>query len=800
MSETTPTPFADAPRRRNPVSPNNLYTSADPSVNVSLPKPSRPHLVGAEAAAKQVEIMTGSRDTVVRLCAIHKPSKSVIEKAGTFAALLPEFIKLAEGGSNIYIRAQPTRPELLDNVKATDSDVIGMRCLYADGDETALPTSWHVEPNFVLHQPDTGRWWAGWRITDGQVEDIRDMVARIARHYGSDLQVINESRLIRAACFPRWKENPVTKAWERFAPYELEVCNPTPTELWMHQGLAPLPPRTVIDRSRLNDDDVISEKRLRDLLAFIDPFNRDDWRNSIFAIRDAKVLRPNLERLEPDEVLTLCDQHASGALWAEHPGPKLPRCDVGNYVDPSDTEKLFYGPRGNGAQVRLGTVVHTAQAHANKQGKVVPAETCRPGAAELGLAAVRPGAAKPGLGESTADDDMWIAPLCDIKTTPAPWIIEGLIGAKNIGFLSGGQGSLKTQDALMAAVCCITGRDYYGHKVLKTGPVLYLALEDDASTKTRLAAVCDGVGLTSEERAGVDAWFFAKKVDAGVKFPRDLEKMMRAVAWIKQKTEHEVVLIALDTFRELLTGTVNDEKDVSPVIDTAKELARPGPAVMMIGHVSAEGAKQPLEQRRPKGITDIEDRSDFIIMKEADAHGGTAAFYTLKVKNGAAKRRFDLTVRPGLGGFPVQSLAASGAARSDMQPQGRKARPAGGGKSKHAPSNPFEDERTAKVAVSVLQKERHKAHRTTAVVEMMMQEAHFDIEAKSLGERIKRLSRNKDCPLNKMFRPAASTDQAWRYYDHSEAGAGPFTVSGQSDRAARTGFTMHPDMSTAGTA
>ncbi len=173
-----------------------------------------------------------------------------------------------------------------------------MRGAYADLDGKLRPSVWHEEPNFMLIHPDLpDRSWAGWRITGGTKDDIRDTVGRIAQHYGSDPKITNESRLIRLAGFRRWKENPETKAWEPSAAYELEIGQGGPTELWQHAGLKPLPPRAKHDASRLNDDDVISAKRLRDLLAFIDPADRDDSLRVIKAVSEAKVLLPNLEQI-----------------------------------------------------------------------------------------------------------------------------------------------------------------------------------------------------------------------------------------------------------------------------------------------------------------------------------------------------------------------------------------------------------------------------------------------------------------------------------------------------------------------
>lgn len=68
-------------------------------------------------------------------------------------------------------------------------------------------------------------------------------------------------------------------------------------------------------------------------------------------------------------------------------------------------------------------------------------------------------------------------------------------------------------------------------------------------------------------------------------------------------------------------------------------------------------------------MSDFTDRADLVILKEADVNAGTAAFFTLKVKNAPARQRFNLTVRPGLGGISVQALAGIGAPRQSGAPR-----------------------------------------------------------------------------------------------------------------------------------
>jgi hypothetical protein len=143
---------------------------------------------------------------------------------------------------------------------------------------------------------------------------------------------------------------------------------------------------------------------------------------------------------------------------------------------------------------------------------------------------------------------------------------------------------------------------------------------------------------------------------------------------IERQTGQIPVLVIIDTLREGLSGSVSKEEDVSPFLDAAGKIARKGPAVVLVAHISQDAARnQKLEDRTPKGLTDFCDRAAWVVLKEANVAQGTAALFALKVKNGPARWRLDLTVRPGLRGIPVQALAEKqgpGTPRAKHDPHG----------------------------------------------------------------------------------------------------------------------------------
>jgi hypothetical protein len=302
-------------------------------------------MTALDDTVSQIALMTGSADTVCRFRAVNTAlpegsrNKSV-EIEGTWPEVRGRLLELNQAGYNIYIMAQPTRPVAARKF-ASDADVTAARCIYADDDTGgAFDKCFHVEPTFRLRHPTTGRGWAAWTVNGVELDRLPDWIKRLAMHYGTDDKISNPSRVIRLAGFDRWKDG------KNYGPYVLEVISGHASDAWMHEGLPKLPPRAKVAATALDAEDVISAKRLRGLLAFIDPDDRDVWRNVIFAVRDAKVLNHKLERMGPDEVLMLLDEWASGELHNKHTGPKLKDCYVGEYQGYEDNEALFYGKRG----------------------------------------------------------------------------------------------------------------------------------------------------------------------------------------------------------------------------------------------------------------------------------------------------------------------------------------------------------------------------------------------------------------------------------------------------------------------
>lgn len=299
-------------------SPTRIHRSLALAYDSSLPD-SPPD----DAARDQIALITGSIEAPIRIRAIHwdrseegRRKHPSHEYEGELAAIAERTRRLNLDGHNIYMVAQPTKPLPADGYFTRDSDIIGVRCLYADGDNSKLPSEWHVEPTFILVHPKTGRWWAYWSVTSFSLDELRDMIKRIAIHYDGDISICNPARIVRLAGYDRWKEG------KNYGPYELQRRSSTSTDQWEHKGLKPLPSRVIYVGPR-DAESVIELNRLRQLLLLVPPGERKDWLKVMFMIRDGAVIDEKFEVLDDADKLALFDSWASGELYSQMTGVSL---------------------------------------------------------------------------------------------------------------------------------------------------------------------------------------------------------------------------------------------------------------------------------------------------------------------------------------------------------------------------------------------------------------------------------------------------------------------------------------------
>jgi hypothetical protein len=254
---------------------------------------------------------SGPPDTIIRIRVVHndRAKRFAEERGGTLADLAPWSWQCNQDGCNVYMVAQQTRS--ITGQFSSDADVADIRGLFADGDDTPCPAEWHATPTFVLTHPSTGRWWAFWRGDGIEVAAVRAYQERIALHYGSDTSVTNLSRIVRLAGFDRWRDG------KNYGSYVLRETGGTTLAAFHNAVLPRSPPQPERSATPRDGGEPIGLARLRGLLACIDPYERDVWRNVCFAMRDAVILGDDGNPIEADVAFAVFDEWASGALWAK---------------------------------------------------------------------------------------------------------------------------------------------------------------------------------------------------------------------------------------------------------------------------------------------------------------------------------------------------------------------------------------------------------------------------------------------------------------------------------------------------
>ena len=80
----------------------------------------------------------------------------------------------------------------------------------------------------------------------------------------------------------------------------------------------------------------------------------------------------------------------------------------------------------------------------------------------------------------------------DLPATPPPQLVEGILPETGVAFFAGQSQFAKTFGGSDLAVSVMTGSEFAGHEVLRTGGVLWLAAEGETEIDARVRAVVLG--------------------------------------------------------------------------------------------------------------------------------------------------------------------------------------------------------------------------------------------------------------------------------------------------------------------
>lgn len=158
------------------------------------------------------------------------------------------------------------------------------------------------------------------------------------------------------------------------------------------------------------------------------------------------------------------------------------------------------------------------------------------------------------------------------------YVVKGLIGPGQIGCIFGDPGAGKSLIAPSIAHAIVQGRETFGLRT-KSGPVFYVAAEDETGMRGRIRAL-------RMQRGDAEGFKLVGGVsDLFCKDSTDLKALRRAV-----KTQHPK-LVVIDTLAMAFPGMEeNSAEGMSYVVKVARALAKWGAAVILVHHgTKAEG-------------------------------------------------------------------------------------------------------------------------------------------------------------------------------------------------------------------
>ena len=128
-----------------------------------------------------------------------KAGSGCFENEGTIAELQDIIANYQSRGYGVFYVANEAGPATGKNGFTCDDDVTNVRAIFADFDD-GIPNTWHARPPIIVktsYVNGVQRGQALWPVAGMSVADFRQTQRRLAAHYGSDVAVINPSRVLR---------------------------------------------------------------------------------------------------------------------------------------------------------------------------------------------------------------------------------------------------------------------------------------------------------------------------------------------------------------------------------------------------------------------------------------------------------------------------------------------------------------------------------------------------------------------------------------------------------------------------
>jgi hypothetical protein len=222
-----------------------------------------------------------------------------------------------------------------------------------------------------------------------------------------------------------------------------------------------------------------------------------------------------------------------------------------------------------------------------------------------------------------------------IKNLPDPeWLAFGMIIDRGLGFLFGPPGCGKSFIAQNLALSIACGLDeWWGRKISRKGPVIYISSEGVGDIKFRLRAWENHLGVKAD-----DAPFYLIRQTINFMLDTDVNKLLMTIDTLCKQLGELPVMIVVDTVSRVLPGAdENLQKDMTLFIRACDEVRETfGATVIGVHHTSRAG--------NMRGSTVFDGAGDFLFGIERDEGDmiGTMTAKKIKAAQDGWKQSFEL--------------------------------------------------------------------------------------------------------------------------------------------------------------
>ena len=232
--------------------------------------------------------------------------------------------------------------------------------------------------------------------------------------------------------------------------------------------------------------------------------------------------------------------------------------------------------------------------------------------------------------------ELEVLTLGDLRRLKNPaYLVEGMVIDNGLGFVFGPPGCGKTFVQLSMALSIAYGLpSWFGRKIEKHGPVIYISSEGSSDMKFRV-----GAWETEHQIKDDNAPFYLIRQSLNFMSPADVAKLLKAVAWVATREGVSPVLIVVDTVSRVIPGVdENLQKDVTLFVKACDMLREAfGSTVVGVHHTSRAG--------NLRGSTVLDGAGDFLLGVEREENSKMGQIIAKKIKSAPDGWRQDFDLK-----------------------------------------------------------------------------------------------------------------------------------------------------------